>query len=109
MSVVTSVDSPAADLQRAQERAGVQVRSVVDPTDLATARLIFDTVWPGQGTQVQQNVLKALTHAGGYASVAYLGDEPVGAALAFVGRVYFPLDSWRRVVKFVYPELAPVP
>ena len=92
VSVVTSVDSPAADLQRAQERAGVQVRPVVNPTDLATARLIFDTVWPGQGTQVQQNVLKALTHAGGYASVAYLGDEPVGAALAFVGRHF--TDSW---------------
>ena len=92
VSVVTSVDSPAADLQRAQERAGVQIRPVVNPTDLATARLIFDTVWPGQGTQVQQNVLKALIHAGGYASVAYLGDEPVGAALAFVGRHF--TDRW---------------
>ena len=26
-----------------------------------------------------------------------------------VWAVYFPLDSWRRVVQFVYPELAPVP
>lgn len=92
VSVVTLVGSPAADLQRAQERAGVEVRSVVNPTDFATARRIFDTVWPGQCTQVQQNVLKAVIHAGGYSSVAYLGAEPVGAALAFVGRHF--ADGW---------------
>lgn len=83
---VTLADSSAADFQRAQDRAGVEVRSVVDPTDLAAARRIFDTVWPGEGTQVQQNLLTALIHAGGYCAVAYSGGEPVGAALAVVGR-----------------------
>ncbi len=83
---MTLVVSAAADVRRAQERAGVEVRSVSDPTDLATARRIFDTVWPGEGTQVQQNLLTALIHSGGYCAAVYIGGEPVGAALAVIGR-----------------------
>ncbi len=32
------------------------------------------------------NLMRALVHAGGYASAAYLDDEPVAAAFGFVGR-----------------------
>ena len=51
---------------------------------------IFDDVWPLEsgGTNVMTNLLRALVHSGGYASVAI--DVPsgqvVGAALAVVGR-----------------------
>ena len=83
---VTLADSAAADFQRARDRAGVEVRSVADPTDLTSTRRIFDTVWPGEGTQVQQNLLTALIHAGGYCAIAEIDGEPVGAALAVVGR-----------------------
>lgn len=93
MSHVTLVGASAADLQRAEERANVVVRSVEDTTDLAAARRIFDEVWPGQGTQIQQNMLKAVIHAGGYAAVAFADGQPVGAALAFLGR--HRADGWQ--------------
>lgn len=80
--------SAEADLARAEERAGVRIRSLTDLSDLDDARWVFDTVWPAAdgSTQVAPNLMRALVHAGGYASAAYLSDEPVGAALAFVGR-----------------------
>ena len=80
--------SPQADLARAEQRAGVEIRIATDLSDLDIARRIFDIVWPSPDgcTQVQSNLMRALIHAGGYASVAYLDDAPVAAALGFVGR-----------------------
>lgn len=64
------------------------IRTATDLSDLDIARRIFDVVWPDpdECTQVQSNLMRALVHAGGYASVAYLDEVPVAAALAFVGR-----------------------
>lgn len=75
-------------LRAAQERAGVQVRALTDLNDLDVARGVFDTVWPSQSgsSQVQANLLRALVHAGGYASAAYRDGVAVGAAMGFVGR-----------------------
>ncbi len=80
--------SPEADLARAEERAHVQVRSLTDLSELADAGRIFDEVWPAAdgSTQVASNLMRALVHAGGYASAAYRDGRPIGAALAFVGR-----------------------
>jgi predicted GNAT superfamily acetyltransferase len=80
--------SAEGDLARAQERSGVEVRSLSDLSDLDEARRVFDTVWPAAdgSTQVAGNLMKALVHAGGYASAAYRDGVPIGAALAFVGR-----------------------
>ena len=59
---------------------------------------IFDRVWPlGSGaTNVTSNLLRALLHSGGYASVAVdpASGEPVGAALAVVGRHRTAEDRW---------------
>lgn len=54
---------------------------------LTQARWVFDQVWPGEGTQVTPNLLRALMHAGGYCSVV-LDDEDavIGAALGFPAR-----------------------
>ncbi len=75
-------------LRAAQQRAGVQVRTLTDLSDLDVARRLFDTVWPSPSgsTQVQANLLKALVHAGGYASAAYRDGQPVAAAMGVVGR-----------------------
>lgn len=78
----------ASDLARAQERAGVEVRPLTDLSDLDDARRVFDLVWPAAdgSSQVTGNLLRALVHAGGYASAAYRDGAPIGAALGFVGR-----------------------
>lgn len=89
--------SPAADLARAEQRAGVEIRTATDLSDLDVARRIFDVVWPDPNdcTQVQPNLMRALVHAGGYASVAYLDEVPVAAAFAFVGR-HEVTDGWHQ-------------
>ena len=85
------IDEAATTLQLAQERSGVVVRSLVSAADNEVAREIFDAVWPplGGGTQVPPNLLRAITHAGGYCSAAFLaqGDReiPVAAALGVLG------------------------
>jgi predicted GNAT superfamily acetyltransferase len=80
--------SAEGDLARAEERAGVEVRFLADLSDLDDARGVFDEVWPASdgSTQVAGNLMRALVHAGGYASAAYRDGVPIGAALAFVGR-----------------------
>jgi len=61
---------------------------VADSLDAMTAaRAVFDQVWPGEGTQVTPNLLRALVHAGSYCSVVIDEDERVvGAALGFPAR-----------------------
>ena len=71
---------------RALERARVDIRVLHDLSDLEDARRLFDAVWPAEQTQVQPNLLKAIVHAGGYASAAYREGEPVAAAFGFMGR-----------------------
>ena len=57
------------------------------PDAMAAARAVFDEVWPGEGTQVTSNLLRALMHAGGYCSVVLEDDDRVvGAALGFPSR-----------------------
>jgi predicted GNAT superfamily acetyltransferase len=65
----------------------IEVRSLTDLSELDDARHVFDSVWPsgGNATQVQSNLMKAIVHAGGYASAAYLDGEPIGAAFGFLG------------------------
>lgn len=55
---------------------------------MAEARAIFDTVWPGEGTQVTSNLLRALVHSGGYCSIVIddATGSVVGAALGFPAR-----------------------
>lgn len=80
--------SRGRELDDASRRADVEVRTLTDLSDLDDARVVFDLVWPsGAGaTQIQPNLMKALVHAGGYASAAYRDGRPIGAALGFVGR-----------------------
>jgi predicted GNAT superfamily acetyltransferase len=78
-------------LKRAEQRSGVIVRALETAQESEVAREIFDQVWPplGGGTQVPPNLLRAITHAGGYCSAAFLIDEgaevPVAAAVGVLG------------------------
>ena len=74
-----------ADALAAAEHSGVVIQSVELPAEQDAAREVFDAVWPGEGTQVTPNLLRAITYSGGYASVAYASGVPIGAALAIVG------------------------
>jgi predicted GNAT superfamily acetyltransferase len=68
-------------------REGIEIRSLEVASEIQDAAEIFDLVWPplGGGTQVPPNLLRAITHSGGYCSAAYVAGEPVAAALALVG------------------------
>ncbi len=73
------------DARASAERSGVVIDAVELPAEQHAAREVFDAVWPGEGTQVTPNLLRAITYCGGYASVASSGGTPIGAALAIVG------------------------
>jgi predicted GNAT superfamily acetyltransferase len=73
-------------LAAAEQRAGVEVRTLTKRTELDDARLIFDAVWPSGSTQIQSNLLHAAVHAGGYCSAAYVDGQVVGAAFGVLGR-----------------------
>ena len=87
-SGVTVESQARAALDAAQSRAGVSIRSLTDLSELHDARHVFDAVWPSVagGSQVQANLLRAIVHAGGHASAAYIDDRPVAAAFGFCGR-----------------------
>ncbi len=73
--------------EEACSQSGIEIRSLEVASEIRDAAEIFDLVWPplDGGTQVPLNLLRAITHSGGYCSAAYLNDEPVAAALAIVG------------------------
>lgn len=67
---------------------GVVVTLAEGPPATERARAVFDAVWPGEGSQVTPNLMRALLHAGGYCSIATDEDTgaTVGAALGFPAR-----------------------
>lgn len=67
---------------------GLRIDIADEPDSMAEVRAIFDTVWPGEGTQVTSNLLRALVHAGGYCSIVIddVTGSVVGAALGFPAR-----------------------
>ena len=64
----------------------VEVRTLVRLTDLQAVDALFVSVW-GAGTPVLGvELLRALSHEGGYVSGAFLQGELVGASAGFLGR-----------------------
>ena len=69
------------------DAAGVRVILIETHDGYGDLRHVFDAVWgQNDGTQVQPDVLRAITFAGGYACVAFAGDSAVGACFGVVGR-----------------------
>lgn len=81
------IDESLLLLEEAQKKSGIEIRSLVHAHENSAAQEIFDLVWPptGGGTQVPSNLLRAITHAGGYCSAAFIDDQPVAAALGVLG------------------------
>lgn len=102
-----SLDLARQSLARAQQRSGVRVRSLSTLAELDEARHIFDTTWPmtDGGSNLPSNLFKALIHAGGYACAAYVGEMPVGATVAVVGR---EPDRDGRLVTLLHSHMAAV-
>ena len=82
------LDGAAQASAAAALRSGVRIHEATDLDSQASARGIFDRVWPADDTQVTPNLLRAIVHAGGYCSLAVdpAGMTVVGAAMAIVGR-----------------------
>lgn len=83
------------DLHRAEQQAQVEVRLLVEPSELEDAQKVFDEVWPSSdgSTQLPRNLMRAIVHAGGYCSAAYRDGLPIGAAFGFAGR-HQAADGW---------------
>lgn len=77
-------DEARSDASWVAGEAGVVVREAETIDDLAAVYDLFDAVWVGNVPPV--NLMKAIQHAGGYATLAFAGVDVVGASLAFLGR-----------------------
>lgn len=69
----------------------VIIRRLHGVHELEDARSVCDSVWPSVagGTEITQNLITAMEHAGGYVAAAYLPEapkKPVGAVVSFLGR-----------------------
>ncbi|MGH2760431.1 MAG: GNAT family N-acetyltransferase [Actinomycetota bacterium] len=76
------------DAVRAAVRSGVAVRILQSMDDFRRADDVVASVW-GTGpanAQMPAELIRALTHAGGYAAGAFDGGDLVGAVIAFLGR-----------------------
>ena len=70
------------------ERSGVRIASLVGMDELTAACKLLDRVWglaPGQTSEIQPPLLRALEHAGSYVVGAYRGEQLVAASVGFLG------------------------
>jgi predicted GNAT superfamily acetyltransferase len=62
----------------------ITIIQLVLPSDLQTARKIFDQTWQlSKGSEITSNLLKAMVHSGSYLSGVFVGSKMVAAAFAF--------------------------
>ncbi len=80
-----ALTSAAAAATSAAVRAGVQVQELHALRDLAAAAGLYQQVWQTttRAAPVSPDLLRALSHAGGYVSGAFDGDRLVAASMAF--------------------------
>ena len=85
--MVAAVSEPEATAQRACAKAGITVAPLTTMPEMRSAAALFDRVWglgPGEQSEMQPALLRALEHAGGYVVGAYAGKELVAASVAFL-------------------------
>jgi predicted GNAT superfamily acetyltransferase len=76
----------------AADRARVTVTALSDVFGARLAARLFAGIWgTGPREPISAEALRALAHAGNYVSGAWVGDELVGASMAFFGRDH---ESW---------------
>ena len=77
-------DAAREAVAQAERRAGIQVVQGVDLEQILEAASTWERVWSRDNEPpVPAEVLRALVHAGNYLSLAYNGDQVVGALLGF--------------------------
>lgn len=79
--------------------ASVFIRRLQTVAELEHARQVCDAVWvnPNNGTEITSNLLRALSHSGGYVAAAYLEsapETPIGAIISFVARHQNSTGVW---------------
>lgn len=81
----TTAASAATQAATAAERAGVQVGELLDLDAIASAAELYRTVWQTdtRSAPVSPDLMRALSHAGGYVAGAYDGSRLVAASMAF--------------------------
>jgi predicted GNAT superfamily acetyltransferase len=80
------LDAARAAADRAARLAGVRITMPTELGELRAAAAVWQRVWSPEGEPpVSTEMLRALTHAGNYLSVAHLDGEVAGALLAFFG------------------------
>lgn len=94
------ISSAERAVARSCTRSGIQVLLAKTPLELQLVRQVCDAVWPAVSgsTQLQPNLLKAITYSGGYASVALADGQAVGAAVALPGRHREAGGGWIEVL-----------
>lgn len=98
MSSTTAPAASAQDVARstadaASARSGVRIELAENLDQVAVAFSVVDEVWHPRPDDrpVSVGLLRALTHAGNYCSVALSDDRPVGVSIAFLGNTPGPL------------------
>jgi predicted GNAT superfamily acetyltransferase len=81
----TSAATAAAQALTAANRAGVRVGELHDVAGLADAAALYQAVWQTEtrAAPVSPDLMRALSHAGGYVAGAFDGRRLVAASLAF--------------------------
>ena len=81
-----TIDVARAAADAAAAAAGVHIETPHELTDLLAATEIWRRIWTPAGEPlVSAEMMRALTHAGNYLSVARRGDHVAGALLGFFG------------------------
>ncbi|GGM03992.1 GNAT family N-acetyltransferase [Nakamurella endophytica] len=73
---------------RRAERAGIRIAALDDLADLERACRLLDEVWqtrPGDPSEMQPPLLRALRHSGSYVVGAWSGPDLVAASVGFFG------------------------
>lgn len=85
--VQVGAEQAALAAQSSAEKAGVTIRDLLDPEQIARASSLFDEVWEvtNSPSLLPTNLARAMSHAGSYFAGAFAGEVMVGAVLGFVG------------------------
>jgi predicted GNAT superfamily acetyltransferase len=95
-----------AAAERAAERAGVRIVTPLDLDDLRHAAQVWRRNWSPDGEPpVSADILRALTHAGNYLSVAGIGGSITGALLGFFGTADSRVDRMHSHILGVDPAM----
>lgn len=84
-NMASGPDVAAAQAEAAAGRAGVRVCELQDLSATRAAAELYQTVWQAEtgAAPVSSDLMRALSHAGGYVAGAYVGDRLVAASLGF--------------------------